>query len=174
MDSDHRFNATRGDSPIRRKLQFDTLPEAVLEAERLLESGYEKTGNWDLTQCCNHITKVMLYPIDGFPRFPVHMQIATRLMRYTIAPIMLKRILSTNRWPAGVPTDTQSLPVETGRDRPAVEQFKLAVTRLLTFDGPWQTSPLFGLLEKEQLVHLHRIHTAHHLGFLVPKPDQAE
>lgn len=120
------------------------------------------------------MAKVILYPIDGFPRFPLHMKIATGLMRYTIAPIMLKRILRTNKWPERVPTDTESLPVETGSDRLAVDEFRLAVNRLLTFDGPWKTSPLFGLLDKEQLVHLHRIHTAHHLGFLVPKPDTAK
>lgn len=159
---------------IRRRLRFDTLEEAVLDAEGLLQNGYVMTGSWDLTQCCNHMAKVMLYPIDGFPRFPLHMKIATGLMRYTIAPIMLKRILRTNKWPERVPTDTESLPVETGRDRPAVDEFRLAVNRLLTFNGPWKTSPLFGLLDKEQLVHLHRIHTAHHLGFLVPKPDTAK
>ncbi len=132
------------------------------------------TGKWDLTQCCNHMAKVMLYPIDGFPRFPLHMKIATGIMRYTIAPVMLNRILRTNQWPDRVPTDTESLPVETGRDQHAVDEFRSAVSRLLNFNGPWKTSPLFGLLEKEQLIHLHRIHTAHHLGFLVPKYDNTK
>jgi hypothetical protein len=62
---------------IRRSLRFDTLEEAVLDAEVLLKNGYVMTGNWDLTQCCNHMAKVMLYPIDGFPRFPMPMKIAT-------------------------------------------------------------------------------------------------
>lgn len=120
------------------------------------------------------MAKVMLYPIDGFPRFPLHMKIATGMIRFTIAPIMLNRILSTNQWPERVPTDTESLPVETGRDQTAVEEFRSAVNRLLNFNGPWKTSPLFGLLGKEQLIQLHRIHTAHHLGFLVPKDDKAK
>lgn len=120
------------------------------------------------------MAKVMLYPIDGFPRFPLHMKIATGIMRYTIAPVMLNRILRTNQWPDRVPTDTESLPVETGRDQHAVDEFRSAVSRLLNFNGPWKTSPLFGLLEKEQLIHLHRIHTAHHLGFLVPKYDNTK
>jgi hypothetical protein len=39
----------------------------------------------------------------------------------------------------------------------------------LNHAGPFRESPLFGMVDKETLVRLHRIHTAHHLSFLVPK-----
>ncbi len=153
----------------RRQLQFGRLEAAVADAEHLLACGYYKAGNWDLTQCCEHLSKVMLYPVDGFPHFPLHLRVATGIMRYTIAPLMLKRMLEGNQWPERVPTDNASVPVETGRDADAVAAFRVAVERLLHHEGPWKTSPLFGLLDKETLIRLHRIHTAHHLGFLVPK-----
>jgi hypothetical protein len=153
----------------RRRLQFDRLAEAVTDAEDLLASGYYKTGNWNLAQCCQHLATVMLYPLDGFPKLPLHLRVATFLMRYTIAPMMLKRILADNRWPERVPTDPSSIPGESGDDAVAVLEYRRAVDRLLTHEGLWKTSPLFGRLEKATLVRLHCIHAAHHLGFLVPK-----
>src|SRR5690606_7762413 len=109
----------------------------------------------------------MSYPIDGFPRFSLPMRIAARVLRYSVAPYMLKRIFTAEKWPEGTPADRSSLPVETGRDAKAVAEFKIAVERLLNHDGPWHPSPLFGLLDKDALIKLHRIHAAHHLGFLV-------
>ena len=53
---------------------------------------------------------------------------------------------------------------------PAPDAYERAVDRLLTHPGPFRESPLFGYLDRETLVQLHRIHTAHHLSFLVPKP----
>jgi hypothetical protein len=56
-----------------------------------------------------------------------------------------------------------------GNEAWAVEELRQAVERLLNHEGPFQESPLFGMLDKETLVRLHCIHTAHHLSFLVPK-----
>ncbi len=153
----------------RRILQFASLEEAVADAESLLKTGYVKTGNWDLSQCCDHMTRVMLYPMDGFPQFPIHLRVATFILRFTIAPMMLKKMLRSNKWPERVPTDQQSIPARTELDALSAQKFRSAVSRLLEYNGPWKTSPLFGLLPKETLVHLHRIHCAHHLGFLVPE-----
>ncbi len=152
----------------RRRLCFERLEDAVVDAENLLTTGYHKAGNWDLTQCCRHLTAWMSYPIDGFPRFPLPMRIANRIARHTMASRMLKKILAAERWPDRTPTHRDSVVVETGRDGQAVAELKDAVDRLLSHDGPWKPSPLLGLLDKDTLIKLHRIHTAHHLGFLVP------
>jgi hypothetical protein len=153
----------------RRRLSFERLEDAVAEAEALLAVGYHRAGNWDLTQCCDHLSVLMQYPLDSFPTFPLPMRLATWVLRHTIAPRMLKRILDTERWPEGVPTDNASVPIESGRDIEGVERLRRAVDRLLTHSGPLRPSPLLGLLDKETLVRLHRIHAAHHLGFLVPR-----
>lgn len=151
----------------RRKLDFAQLEDAVSDAEQLLQSGYIATGNWDLTQCCHHLTLYISYPIDGFPPAALPMRLVASVMRYTIAPGMLRKVLATRRWPEGIPTDRQSIPLNRGTDAVAVERFRSAVKRLTQHAGPWKASPLFGTLDTRSLLDLHCIHAAHHLGFLV-------
>ena len=153
----------------QRQLRFATLDEAVRDAENLLANGYERTGNWDLTQCCHHLAVLMDYPIDGFPKFTFPLNLGCWLLRHTIAPARLRKVLESGVWPSGVPTDKRTVPNSGGDDAEAVAKLKRAVKRLLDHKGPFQPSPLFGMLDKQTLVKLHRIHTAHHLSFLIPK-----
>lgn len=153
----------------RRPLKFETLEEAVRDAEMLLAQGYEKAGQWDLAQCCHHLAEWMKFPLDGFPRLPFPMNLMAPVLRRTVAPGMLKKILDSGEFPAGGPTDRQTIPSAGGNDAEGVAQLKHAVHRLLNHEGPLQPSPLFGMLDKETLIRLHRIHTAHHLSFLIPK-----
>lgn len=153
----------------RRELRFEYLQDAVVDAENLLEHGYCKTGNWDLTQCCHHLSITMLYPIDGFPKFSLPLRVTVTTLRYTIAPAMLRRVIKNEKWPDGVPTDKDSVPLGTGQDAEGVEQLRNAVDRLLNHTGRLISSPLFGYINHETLIKLHRIHTAHNLGFLVPQ-----
>ncbi|HJZ55868.1 MAG TPA: DUF1569 domain-containing protein [Gemmataceae bacterium] len=155
--------------PERRKLTFASLDDAVRDAENLLAKGYDRAGNWDLAQCCHHLAVLMTYPIDGFPRLPFPLNMGTWLLRKTIAPGWLKKVLKSGVWPAGTPTDKRTVPTAGGNDTEAVAGFRQAVERLLAHTGPFQPSPLFGMLDKETLVRMHRIHTAHHLSFLVPR-----
>jgi hypothetical protein len=156
--------------PERRKLTFATLDDAVCDADNLLASGYERAGQWDLTQCCHHLAVLMTYPIDGFPRFRFPMNVGVWLLKQTVARRWLRKVLESGVWPTGTPTDKRTVPPAGGNDAEAAAELKRAVERLLTHTGPLQPSPLFGMLDKETLVKLHRIHTAHHLSFLVPKP----
>lgn len=158
----------------RRILRFERLEDAVADAENLLEVGYHQTGNWDLAQCCRHLSVLMQYPIDGFPPFPLLSRPVMWLLRYTLAPRMLKKILNNERWPERIPTDKNSVPRDTGRDAEGVSELRDAVQRLLNHSGPWKASPLLGLLDKPTLSKLHRIHAAHHLGFLVPRVSGEE
>lgn len=153
---------------VRRKLRFGQLEDAVADAQDLLEHGYEQAGNWNLAQCCRHLSLLMLYPIDGFPPFPVLMRIPMWVLRHTYAPRLLARILKEETWPEGIPTDRNSVPAPSGTDESCVAELRDAVDRLLGHEGPLKPSPLLGLLDKPTLIKLHRIHAAHHLGFLVP------
>jgi hypothetical protein len=153
----------------RRQLRFATLDEAVRDAENLLAKGYDRAGNWDLTQCCHHLAVLMGWPIDGFPPFVFPRNVGVWLLRKTVAPVWLKKVLDTAVWPTGTPTDERTLPTAGGNDAEAVTELRQAVERLLAHTGPLQPSPLFGMLDKDTLVRLHCIHTAHHLSFLVPK-----
>ncbi|MBT8486176.1 MAG: DUF1569 domain-containing protein [Phycisphaerales bacterium] len=153
----------------RRELRFDTLEEAVRDAENLLASGYDRVGEWDLAQCCDHLAAVMQYPIDGFPAFRFPVNAACWLLRHTVAPGQIRKVLARGVWRAGSPTDKRTIPAAGGDDAAAVTRLDAAVGRLLTHEGPLHASPLFGMLDRDTLVKLHRIHTAHHLSFLLPR-----
>ncbi len=153
----------------RRRLIFKTLEEAVEDAENLMLHGYLKTGNWDLSQCCQHLSRVMQYPLDGFPHFPLPMRMAMFGLRYLVVPTLLKRMLESEVWPSRIPTDKSSVPTASGEDSHRVAEFRVVVDRLLNFDGPLKPSPLLGPLDKSTLIRIHRIHAAHHLGFLVSR-----
>jgi hypothetical protein len=151
----------------RRELRFATLDEAVRDTEHLLARGYERAGNWDLARCCHHLAVLMGWPIDGFPPMSWPRRAAAWVLKRTVARRWLRRVLDTGVWPTGTPTDERTFPPLAGTE--AVAMFRQAVDRLLAHAGPFQESPLFGMVDKEALVALHRIHTAHHLSFLVTK-----
>src|SRR5687768_3540041 len=50
----------------RRSLRLATLDDAVTDARQLLERGYDRAGNWNLAQVCDHLTKLMTMSRDGF------------------------------------------------------------------------------------------------------------
>jgi hypothetical protein len=82
-------------------------------------------------------------------------------------PCALK-VLASGVWPTGTPTDERTFPPPGCTDAEAVAMLRRAVDRLVTHAGPFRESPLFGKLDRDTLVALHRIHTAHHLSFLIP------
>ena len=153
----------------RRELRFATLDEAVRDAEHLLARGYERAGSWDLARCCHHLAVLMGWPIDGFPPMSLPRRVVARLLKWTYARRWLRRVLDTGVWPTGTPTDARTFPPSGCTEAEAVAMLRRAVGRLLAHAGPLNESPLFGMLDKETLVRLHRIHTAHHLSFLVPR-----
>ena len=85
-------------------------------------------------------------------------------------------VLNTNeltclRSTVSAPTDRRSSPGSGGTDAEAVGYFSHATTRSLNTPCTSLLVFLFGDLDKETLLKLHRIHTAHHLSFLVPKSE---
>lgn len=152
----------------RRTLVFTSLDDAVREAEQLQMRGYQRAGNWDLAQCCRHLALWMTYPIDGFPQFPLLLRPVAAAYRATLGPKQLRRILDSGVWPPGGPTDKRTIPAPGEDEAAAVAALREAAERLQTYDGPLYPSPVFGPLDKGTLIKLHRLHTAHHLGYLIP------
>lgn len=152
----------------RRQLRFDTLTEAVRDAEMLLARGYDRAGNWTLSQVCDHLTCWLTYPIDGFPKAPFPIAAMLWVMQKTIGRSKLTTYLTDRSFPAGKPTMPQTV-VPAGDDAAAVARFRTAVERLMNHDGPIVPSPLFGPMTKDEALKLQCVHTAHHLSFLVPK-----
>lgn len=153
----------------RRQLRFETLDDAVVDARHLLAVGYDKLGNWDLDQCCQHLTMWMSYQIDGYPPTPLLVRPLLALVRMTKGRSMAKKLLDQGEMKPGLPTIPQSVPKNGGQDAEAVEDLAKAVHRFKEYNGSLLPSPLLGELDRDDWDKVHRIHAAHHLGYLIPK-----
>ena len=154
--------------PARRALTFDTLDDAVRDAEALLARGYDRAGNWDLAQCCDHLAAWLTYPVAGFPKAPLPIRVMLRLVRATLGRRMLAKYLKDGM-PAGKPTMPQSVSEPGGDAAAAVARLKDAAKRFQAHAGEYLPSPLFGRLSRDEALRVQLAHAAHHLSFLVPR-----
>lgn len=160
----------------RRMLDFATVSEAIADARRLAEVGYDRAGQWTLAQACDHLSKFMRYSLDGFPRrfLPWPLNSLARMM-------LLNERTMGRPMPSGMraPGFLQPSAVETSNadlsrraDHEAVErfaqQFERAEARRATGEA-FHPSPIFGLMSPELWMRVHLKHASHHLGFLVPR-----
>lgn len=153
--------------PSRRRLWFDRPDDIVADVEHLLAGGYEPTGNWTLSQVCDHLSIFFRGSLDGFEgRLPW-------VVRFFLGKPILWIIYARRGMPAGVKAPRVFLPGEPAEDAAAAETLIELARRFRDHDGPLQPSPLFGRLSKKQWDRLHRIHAAHHLSFLVAKEAAA-
>ena len=153
----------------RRKLLFATLDDVVRDAESLLTKGYEKAGNWDLAQVCFHLAEWMRYPVEGFPRTPLLLRPVLWLMRNTVAGPALRSALAKGQMPTGQPTLTQSVAAPGGDPAAMVAKLRESVERFKAYRGPYQPSPLLGVLDADTALKVQLLHCQHHLSFLTPK-----
>jgi hypothetical protein len=153
----------------RRSLVFNDLDEVIRDAETLLAKGYEKTGNWDLAQCCNHLADWLRFPVEGFPKMPLFLKPFFWMARKTIGRKKLLQYINTRSFPAGKPTMPETVKAPGGDPREAVAALRKSVERLKAHNGPIVPSPLFGPMTKDEAVRMQLVHCAHHLSFLLPK-----
>lgn len=161
-----------------RSLKFDSLEDAVAEAERLLASGYEARGKWSLAQACGHCSQWLQFGIDGKYPVPLFLKPVFFVVSRISGQKMLRKIIDEGRMSAGMPTAPATVPLESkigNAQRPApedvaaVKELREVVERFNRHSGPIARSPVFGEMDKTTAQQLHRVHMAHHLGFLVPK-----
>lgn len=80
--------------PQRRPLDFED-DDLAKEVDRLHTQGYDRAGDWDLAQVCDHLAKSMDASLDGFAfRAPW-------LFWALLAPIILRVVLKQRRMKAG-------------------------------------------------------------------------
>lgn len=146
----------------RRSLQFTDFGQVLEDVNQLHRCGYEKQGQWDLGQICDHLGAFVRGTLDGYT-FHVPW-----LFRFLFAGFALRRIMKTGKMPSGISSPIQASPpgVDEGA---AVARFRQDIERLQAHQGEWHPSPFFGRLTPQQWRQLHLIHCAHHLGHLVPK-----
>lgn len=153
----------------RRKLRFETLDDALAEAERLAAAERDgrltHTGNWTLGQTLGHLATWTNFAFDGYPP-EVHAPLPVRL----ILRLLRNRILNTGMQPGvkigKVPGGTLGLdvlPTDEG-----LRRFRAALERLRG-TGPGVVNPAFGRLTHGQWIQLNLRHAELHLGFQVPR-----
>lgn len=147
----------------QRELQLKNFGAVRDELDRLHRGGFDKLGQWDLSQVCAHLTYFIQGSLDGQP-FKVPW-----IIRVLLGRIVLKRILTQQKMKTGVFTPQKPLPAPGGDEAAAVANFKQLLHRLETHQGPFHDSPFFGHLTAEQWRDLHLIHCNHHLAFLRPR-----
>ena len=154
--------------PTRRPLTFRNLDEVLRDAEHLLAVGYDRVGQWDLAQCCDHLAAWLTYPVAGIPKAPLPILVMLAMVRVTFGRRMLKTYLREGM-PAGKPTLPQSVAAAGGDPAVAVARLREAAEAFHRHAGEYLPSPLFGRLSRDEALQLQLRHTAHHLSFLVPK-----
>ena len=153
----------------RRQLKFDSLDAALVDAQKLLVIGYDKAGNWNLSQVCGHLANWLGYAMDGFPKAPLPIRMMLWTARHTIGPGKLKQYLDNGEMGTGKPTMPQSVPAPGGDDSAGVARFRETVDRVRRFAGTPLPSPFFGPMDRDTWVKLNCVHAAHHMSFLVSK-----
>jgi len=156
-------------SVTRRTLQYADLDAVIADAELLLTKGYDKTGNWDLAQCCLHLTQWLTFPIEGFPKPPLPIRMMLWMMKVTIGRPKLNKYLAEKAFPTGKPTIPETVYQTGGDPKEAVAKLNAAVRKFQAHKGDVHPSPLFGSMTKDECTRLQLVHCAHHLSFLVPK-----
>jgi hypothetical protein len=148
----------------RRPLNFRTPDEVYADLRELRRRGYTPSGNWNLSQVCNHLAYFAECTLDGFDfRVPW-------LIRTLFGGFLKRQVLSSRKMPAGGYTPQRVLPTPDLDEVEAVARLTRALERLFREPGPFHPSPLFGTMSRDEWRELHLIHCSHHLSFLAPNP----
>jgi len=153
----------------RRSLRFNTIDEAIAEAERLAAAEragqLSRCGNWTLGQALSHLATWATYPFDGYPdrvRAPLPVRMILGLMRNRI----LTRGMMSGVRIRGIPDGTLGIePLDTEE---GLRRFRSAFERLKS-RCPETVNPVFGKLTHEQWMQLNLRHAELHLGFQLPR-----
>ena len=146
--------------PERRTLDFGSLDQVMPDVDRLLE-GHSTIGNWSLGQICNHLATAITGSVEGYPMR------APWIVRKTIGPWVVGRILTTGRFPAWIRLPEKYVPKPGVDARAEAEALRAALRLFASHAGPLAEHPLCGV-SREVWDSLHCIHCAHHLSFAIP------
>ena len=149
--------------PQRRQLDFTSWTEALADVDHLQSAGYDRAGNWDLSQVVEHIGEGLRTALHGKDHR------AAWIIRRFLGPIILHRVLRQRRMKAGIKVPPWWLPGPTHDESVAIDQFRSQIAAFQAMTTKPFPHPFFGALTKQQWNDLALIHAAHHLSFLTPK-----
>jgi hypothetical protein len=144
----------------RRTLVFDRLEAVAHDVDALL-LGHATRGTWTLGQILHHLTTAIELSLDPGSRA---LQVDDRR-----ASVLKRRFFSVGRFPDGLdaPHPILASPVDAD-PREQARRLAEAISRLEAATEPLAAHPVLGPLSKPEWETFHRIHCAHHLGFVVP------
>jgi hypothetical protein len=147
----------------RRQLDFKSWTEALAEIDHLQRAGYDRAGNWDLSQVLEHVGEGLRTAQRGTEHR------ASWIVRKLFGPMILQRIFRDRRMKAGIKVPQWWLPGATHDESAAVDRFRSEIAAFQEMTTTPFPHPFFGALTKEQWNDLALIHAAHHISFLIPR-----
>lgn len=152
-----------------RRLRFETIDDALAEAERLVAAEQagrlDRVGNWTLGQALGHLATWANFAFDGYPpevRAPLLVRYILRATRGRF----LKKGLAPGVKLGNIPGGTFGLDVLPADE--GLRRFRAAMERLRA-TAPTIDNPAFGRLTHEEWTRLNLRHAELHLGFHVPR-----
>ena len=153
----------------RRALRFDTINDALAEAERLVTAEREGrltcVGNWKLGQALGHLATWANFAQDGYPadvRAPLPVRMVLRLMRGMVLKKGMMPGVRIGKLPGGT-VGLEEMDAEEG-----LRRFRAAMERLRA-SPPTIPNPVLGPLTHEQWIQLNLRHAELHLSFQCPR-----
>jgi hypothetical protein len=151
-------------SSARRELRFQTFDQAIAEVDRLFAHGYERKGNWDLAQMCDHLATTFEGSVRGFG-FGM-----PRVLQAMFGQFGLRYVLKNQRTPFRARVPKQLEPASGLDPAVAIVRLKHSIGEFESYTGEVARHPFFGKMTREQWRGIHLFHCAHHLAFLHPSP----
>lgn len=152
------------DWSLRRELRFQAFDEALAEVDRLHAGAYERRGNWDLAQACDHLADTFDGSMRGFT-FAAPWAIRAMFGKFALWYVLRYRSIPIR---PRMPRDQEPPP---GKDPIAcVARLRESVRAFENSQVPPAMHPFFGRISHDQWREIHLFHMAHHLAFLHPLP----
>ena len=152
----------------RRTLRFNTIDEAIADAERLVAAEragkLARCGNWPLGQALGHLATWANFALDGYPpevRPPLPVRMILRMMKGKILNHGMTSGVKIGRLPGG------TVGLEPMESEEGLRRFRMALERLRA-TAPTIENPAFGKLTHEQWIQLNLRHAELHLSFHTP------
>ena len=148
----------------RRTLRFNSIADAIADAESVMSKPYRTVGNWTAGQILDHLARTVRIMFDG-----PHGQ-APWFLRTFVAPFMRKKFV-TSSMPSGfqfTPQMDAFRPDDNADAKTALSELRQLLTRLEQ-EAPTAPHPFSGKMTHVEWIGLHLRHCELHLSFLVPE-----
>ena len=154
--------------PPRRTLRFNTIDDALAEADRLVVAEragrLTRAGNWSLGQTLGHLATWSEFAFNGYPtsiRPPAPIRWVLRRLKHRVLTKGMTPGVRLGRLPGGT-VGLDDLPPDE-----ALHRLRSAFQRLAASAPPIE-NPVFGPLTHQEWIQLNLRHAELHLGHQVP------